>query len=127
MARQPHERTSEPPVESPRREWSDARHLDGTVEGLVVVPKALVVGSVAWLMNVKERDDEPRPRVVAPHAASGLDVLGVRFRLTEDDHQPQPGDVESDGDHVCRYGAVDPLGLVESALQSAPRFSNPVG
>ena len=94
----------------------------------MVVPEALVVGAVARLVDVEERHDEPRPLVVAADAARGLDVLGVRLGLAEDDHQPEPRDVEADRDHVRGDGAVHTLlDLVEAALQAPPRLGHLVG
>ncbi len=128
MTRQPHERPGEAPVERARRERRDARHLDGAVERLVVVAEALVVRAVARLVDVEERDDEPGPLVVAADAARRLDVLGVRLRLTEHDHQPEPRDVEADRDHVRRDGAVDALlDVVEANPQPPPRLGHLVG
>ena len=104
------------------------RHLDGAVEGLVVVPEALVVGAVARLVDVEQRHDEPGPLVVAADAARRLDVLGVRLGLAEHDHQPEPRDVETDRDHVGRDRAVHALlDLVERRLESAPRLGHLVG
>ena len=120
MTRQRYERPGEAAVERARREWRDARHLDGAVEGLVVVPEAFVVGTVARLVDVEERHDKPRPLVVSADAARGLDVLGVRLRLAEDDHQPEPRDVEADRDHVRRDGAVHALlDVVEADTRGA--------
>ena len=62
VAGEPHQRPGEAAVERARRERRDARHLDRAVEGLVVVPEALVVRAVARLVDVEERHDEPGPR-----------------------------------------------------------------
>ena len=78
--------------------------------------ETLVVGAVPRFVEVKERHDEPRPPVVTTHAARRLNVLGVRFRLTEDDHKPKPRNIEAHRDYVRRNGAIDPLGFVEPAL-----------
>ena len=94
----------------------------------MVVPEALVVGAVPRLVDIEERDHEPGSLVVATDAARGLDVLGVRLRLTEHDHQPEARDVEAHGDHVRRDRAVDPLlDLVEWRLESAARLGHLVG
>ena len=94
----------------------------------MVVPEALVVGAVPRLVDVEQRHDEPRPLVVATDAARGLDVLGVRLRLAEHDHQPEPRDVEADRDHVGRDRAVHALlDVVEAQRQPPPRLGHLVG
>ena len=113
------ERPGEAAVERARRERRDARDLDGAVEGLVVVAEALVVRAVARLVDVEERHHQARALVVAADAARRLDVLGVRLRLAEHDHQPEPRDVEADRDHVRGDRAVDALLLVERRARAA--------
>src|SRR5690606_3629385 len=100
MPRQTHERAREAPIERARRKRRHAADLDRAVEGLVVVTEALVMRTVARLVNVEERHNEARPRIVSTHATRRLDVLGVRLRLAEYTHQPEPGDVEANRDHV---------------------------
>jgi hypothetical protein len=101
-----------------------ARHLDGPVERRVIRLKALEVRAVARAVNVQQRDHEPRPLVVAADAARGLDVLGSGLRLTENDHQPEARDVESDRDHVRGERHVDVLVRVEGQPQSVLRGSD---
>jgi hypothetical protein len=94
----------------------------------VVVPEALVVGTVPWLVDVEKCDNEPGSLIYATNTARGLDVLGSRLRLTEHDHQPQTRDVEAHGDHVCRDRTVNPLvDLVEWSLKSAACLGHLVG
>ena len=78
------------------------------------------MGAVTRLVDIEERDDKPRPRVVATHAACGLDVLGVRLRLPKHDHQSKSLDVEAHRDHVCRDGAVHTLRPIMEANPEAP-------
>ncbi len=49
----------------------------------MVVPEALVVGAVPWLVNVEQRHDEPRRAIVAADSARRLNVLGRGLWLTE--------------------------------------------
>src|SRR5688572_17537607 len=98
MTRETDERARETTIERAGRKRRDARDLDRTVEGLVVVAEALVVRSVPGLVDVQNRDDEPGFGRIAADAARRLDVLRVALGLAEDDHQPEPGDVEPDGD-----------------------------
>ncbi len=75
-------RPGQPPLESGPGEGSQALGLNEAVEALMVRSKPLVVRAVPRLVNVEERHNESRPLVVSPNAARGLDILGVRLRLT---------------------------------------------
>jgi hypothetical protein len=48
----------------------------------MVIAEPFVVGAVARLVDIEERNHEPGLLVVATHAARGLDVLSVCLRLT---------------------------------------------
>ena len=93
----------------------------------MVVAEPLVVGAVPGLVCVQQGDHQPRPLIVPPHPAGGLDVLGMGLRLALNHHQPQPRNVQAHGDHVGGDGAIDPLLLVEGAFQPLPRFGHLVG
>ena len=127
VAGQPHQNAGEAPVQGAGREGRDAGNLHGAVEGLVVVAEPLVVGAVPGLVCIQQGDHQPRPLIVPPHPAGGLDVLGMGLRLALNHYQPQPGNVQAHGDHVGGDGAIDPLLLVEGAFQPLPRFGHLVG
>src|SRR5262245_53045289 len=112
MTRQPDERPSKSSVQGSRSEWRDTSYFHGAVERLVVIAEAFVMGAIPRLVDVEQRHDKPRPVVITPDAARGLDVLGVGLGLAQNDHQPEARDVESHRDHVGRDGAVDTLLLV---------------
>ena len=94
VAGQGHQRVGEPAVEGAGRERRDAGRLHRAAEGLVVVAERLVVRSVARLVDLEQRDDQPGTVVRASDAARGEDVLGVHLRLPERQHQSQARDVE---------------------------------
>ena len=122
VAGQSDECAREAAVERPGGERRHAPDLDRPVERLVIVTETLVVGAVTRLMDVQQGDDKARPAFVASDPAGRLDVLGVRLGLAEHDHQPEPGDIQTDRDHVGRDRAVHALPLVEGALQAAARL-----
>ncbi len=94
----------------------------------MIVAEALVVRSVARLVHVQQRDDQPRAVVRATDPARRLDVLGVHLRLPEHQHQSQAGDVEADRNHVRRQRAVDAVvSIVEGAFQPPARLGHLVG
>ena len=122
------QRPREPSVQGTCRERRYGSGLDRAVEGLVVMAESLVVGTIAWLVDVEERDDEAGLVLVPPHAAGRLDVLGVSLRLSRYHHQPQARDVEADRDHVRGQGAVHSLLHVgEVRLEAPPGRRDPVG
>src|SRR5215468_1011287 len=94
-------------IEGTSREWCDAGNPHRTIEGLVVMSKAFVVRTIPRLVDIEERHDKPRSLVVPTDAACCLDVFGVHFRLAHDSHESQPGDVETDRDHVCCNSAIN--------------------
>ena len=65
----------------------------------MVVPELLEVGEVAGPGPVAERDDQTRLVAVPADAGGGLDVLGGVLRLTDHEHQAEPGDVDADLEH----------------------------
>jgi hypothetical protein len=62
--------------------------------------------------------------MVAADAAGCLDVLGTGLGLTERDHQAEPGNIETDGDHVGRNRNVGTVFLAEWQRQAAFGFGN---
>ena len=49
----------------------------------------------------------------------------MSLRLTQDDHQPEPRDVEAHRDHICSDRTVHALlDLMEPALETAPRLGH---
>ena len=84
--------------------------------------KSLVVRPVAGLVDVEQRHHQARPLGVAADAAGRLDVLGAGLRLTEHDHQPQPRDVQTHGNHVGGDGHIDPVFVVERS--ASRRFAS---
>ena len=91
----------------------------------MVVPEPFVVRAVTRLVDIEKRQHQPRLLVVATHAARCLDVLGMGLRLTKDEHQAEPGDVELHRDHVRGNGAVHALlDIVEANPQTSARLSN---
>ena len=120
--------TSKAAIKGACREGRDAGGLHCAVEGLVVVAEALVVRTVARLVDVEQGDDQPWPLVVAPDAAGGLDVLGGEHGLADDHHQAQALDVEADRDHIGGERAVNPvINVVKGRLQVAAGFGDLVG
>ena len=65
--------------------------------------------------------------MIAPNTACGLNVLGARFRLTKDDHQTQPRDVQTNGNHVGRNRDVHMVLGVERQRQSPFVFRDLIG
>ena len=92
------------------REGRRPGRLDVAVQRAVIGGEVLVVGEVAAAARVVHRDDEPGH--TTSDARGGLDVLGARLRLTHDDHQPEPVDVDADRDHV---GGQDDICRVDLA------------
>ena len=45
--------------------------------------------------------------MIPSHTAGRLNVFGRRFWLPLNDHQPEPGDVQANGDHVCGERDID--------------------
>ena len=104
-----HDDGSQRTVERARRPRRDAGGLDGAVERAVKLAEALVVGPVARLVEVQDGDDEAAAVVIAADAAGRLDVFGGGLGLALDQHEPEPRDVEADGDHVGGERHVDRL------------------
>src|SRR6202051_4027776 len=100
MPRQPHHRPGKPFVERTRGEGRHASDFHTSVERLVIDLEALIVGAVARLMDVVDRYHQTGAVLVAAYAARSLDVLRARFRLPENHHQAQPGNVETHRDHI---------------------------
>ena len=93
VASQGHHHAGQPAVDRARRERRDARRFDGPVER---GREPLVMRPIARAMDVEERDDEARTRLVPADAARGLNVLRGGFWLAQHDHQPEAADVEAD-------------------------------
>ena len=119
MPGEAHECSCKATIERTGSKRRDAGDLNRAIEGLVVMPKPLIVRAIPRLVDIEERDHQSWSLVVATHSAGGLYILGVRFRLPDHDHQTEARDVEAYGDHVRRYRAVDPLlDFVEWALRA---------
>ena len=78
-------------------------------------------------MDVEQCNDKPRSIVVAPDTACSLNVFGMRLRLPEHDHQPEPRNIQAHRDHVGRDGAIHSLLIIELAFQSSSGLRDLVG
>jgi len=65
--------------------------------------------AVARLVQIEDRNDEPRSVRVAPDPTDGLDILGRSLWLALHEHQAEAENVEPDRDHVCRERDIDGL------------------
>ena len=104
------------PIQSAWRERRDARSPRRCGKRSRGTGETLVVGAVAWAVRVENRDDKTRTLVIAADTAGCLNVFGSSLGLAEDDHEAEPGDVQTNGDHVRRQSNVDALLLLESAV-----------
>lgn len=105
-------------IQGARGKGGDAGGFDAAVEGLVIGGEAFVVRAVARAMDVEQGHHQAGAVRVATDAAAGLDVFGAGLGLAENDHQPQPGDVEADRDHVGGQGDIDPVGSGKVEIQA---------
>ncbi len=111
-AQQRHEDAGGASIECPGGERCDRLGFDVPVEGVVVVLELLPVGEVSRPGPVRQREDHARGLVVvATDPGRRLDVLGGGLGLTDDDHHPEAGDVDADGDHVGGQHKVDAMVL----------------
>jgi len=105
-----HEQGRQASADRPGRERRDREGLDVLVEGGVVVLEGLVVRQVPRPGPVVDRAHDAWSRPLTTDPAGGLDVLARSLRLSGDDHQAQPLDVDAHRHHVRRqehvYGAA---------------------
>ena len=102
--------------------------LDGAVERAVVLPELFVKRAVARLVQIEDRDDEPRPVPVAPEPTGGLDILGRSLWLALHEHQAEAENVEPDRDHVGRERDIHGLAVpLEWRFEPLLRLGNLIG
>ena len=107
LARQGNQGPGKPAIEGAGRKRRDTGRFDAAIERFVVSREPFVMGSVAWLVDVQDRDDQAGPFMVTANTAGRLDVLGAGLGLAENDHQAEPGDIEADRNHVGGDRHVD--------------------
>src|SRR6266498_1654211 len=75
-----------------------------------VVPELLEMSQIPWPGPISERDHQARSCRAAADPGGRLDVLGGVLRLSDDEHQPEPLDIDADLEHrgrkhhVIRHG-----------------------
>ena len=115
-------------IQGARRPGRYAGSLDSSVECPMEVSKALIVGSVARLMQIQYSYDETTSIMVTAYAARRLNVFGGRFRLALNEHQAETRDIQTNGDHVGRERNIDGLvSIVEAGFETLFGFRDLVG
>ena len=69
----------------------------------------LKMHSVTRLMHIEHNHHQARAIVVTANPASCLDVFGCGFRLSLNQHQAKPRDIQTHGDHVGSKRDVNDL------------------
>jgi hypothetical protein len=75
------------------------------------VPELLEVRAIARFMHIQDNDHKTRTPMIAADAAGCLYIFRGRFGLALDDHQPEPQDVEANGNHVGCKRDIDRLAI----------------
>ncbi len=108
---------------SSKHRGGEGRHRGGfhlRVQLLVIGPEPLVVTAVARLRCPVDRDDKARRLHVASDATAHLDVLRGGLWLTNNRHQAEPVDVDTDLDDVRGEADVDRLLAFSGLTHLAP-------
>lgn len=109
-------------VERPRCERRHARCFNRPIEAHMEPTELFVVRAIARLVDVQQRHDEAMLQRLAPDARRRLDVLRSGLRLALHDHQSEPTDVKTDGNHVGGERNVDGVFLAGGIAETRPRF-----
>ena len=74
----------------------DAETGDAAIERLMEGGEPFVVRTVAWPVNIQDRDDQTGTFVVTTDTAGGLNIFGACLGLAEGNHQAKSRDVQTD-------------------------------
>ena len=88
------------PIQGSISPWGHTCGFYAAVKAFMEIPKALVVRAVAGLVNVQQRKDQTGSLMITPYATGRLDVFCCCLGLAHYHHQPKPGDVQPDRDHI---------------------------
>ena len=103
-------------VHRARRPRCHTRCLYRSVESSVEMAETFMMQPIARLVGIEQDKDQSWPIYLTTYAACCLDVFGCCLWLPLDEHQPKPANIETDRNHVCRQGDIDPVLLISARL-----------